>query len=200
MFGADAGEHFGQPTRGRHGGRRGVAARAMVMADRSDAPGDGRRVEPRRRLVAGEHGDDVGAGGQRGEAMRGAPGGEDRPVGIIHPPRRARPRRLGVGGGPLDLFVEDRGQRRLGRRDRERDRQESIARAIVRIDQRGEHGHGTVWHVRFCSTSTVSENHGYRTYGCDRGADLQGSTWTASAATARLFKKTGLVRAAQFDC
>ena len=91
-----------------------------MMADRSHPPVDRRRIEAGGSLIAGKDRDDVGLGGQSGQTMRCAPRGEDRPIGIIRPSRRAGTRGFGKCGSALNLFVEDCRKRRFGGIGRDR--------------------------------------------------------------------------------
>ena len=139
VFRANAGEHFGQTPRGRHGGGGWIAASAVMMPDRRHPPIDRRRVEPGGCLIAGEDGDDIGRCRQRGQAVLRAPRREDYPIGVIRAPRRAGAGRFGVCGRPLDLFVEDRGERRLVRNYRN---ERGWRQREVKIDRRRLEG---VW-------------------------------------------------------
>jgi hypothetical protein len=114
VFRANAGQHFGQTPGGRRsavGGRRRIPACTMMIANRRDTSIDRGRIQPGGRLIACEYGDYLKASRQLRQAMSRTPGGKDRPIGVIRPPRRARSRSFSIGRRAFDLSSRIAGSR-----------------------------------------------------------------------------------------
>jgi hypothetical protein len=120
----------------------------MMMSDGCHPPVDRRRVEPSGRLVTGKDRNDVRCGRQRWQTMLRAPGGEDRPIGIISASRRTGAGRFRIRGRALDLFMQDRGQHRF---IRVYGNERCSRRCEVRIGRHRSKSAGSD-HTRACAT------------------------------------------------